>query len=71
MDNRLIFLYYCNRVLPMGGRGREGHRTVRLVRTSLRVACRKIRMHNPRDDVERVSAKWLDYPPRKTSRERW
>ena len=37
----------------MGGRGKKGHRTVRHVRASLRVACRKIRMHEPRGDAER------------------
>ena len=37
----------------MGGRGREGYRTDRMVRTSLRVARRKIRVRNPRGDVER------------------
>ena len=38
----------------MGGRGREGHRTDRIVRTSLREARRKIRVRNPRGDVERI-----------------
>ena len=36
----------------MGGRGRKSDRTVRIVRASLRVACRQIRMHNPRSDAE-------------------
>ena len=37
----------------MGGRGREGYRTDRMVRASLRVARRKIRVRNPRGDAER------------------
>jgi|FLTJ01.1.fsa_nt_gi hypothetical protein len=36
----------------MGGRGRKSDRTVRLVRASSRVACRKIRMHNPGSNAE-------------------
>ena len=39
-------------LLPMGGRGRKNDRTVRIVRASLRVACRKIRMRKPRSDAE-------------------
>jgi hypothetical protein len=39
------------------------------VRTSLREACREIRMRNPRGDVEPLLAKSSDRPPRKSSRE--
>ena len=41
----------------MGGRGRKRHRTVRIVRASLRVARREIRVRKPRGDAERISAK--------------
>ena len=46
----------------MGGRGKKGYRTARCVRTSLRVARRKIRVRNPRGDVERLIARsdWTD-----------
>ena len=38
----------------MGGRGKKSHRTARSVRPSLREACRKIRMRNPKGDGERL-----------------
>ncbi len=38
----------------MGGRGRKSYRTDSLVRASLRVAHRKIHVHNPRGDAERI-----------------
>jgi hypothetical protein len=36
----------------MGGRGRKRDRTVRLVRASSRMACRKIRRRNSRSNAE-------------------
>jgi hypothetical protein len=57
------------RYYRLGGRGKKGDRTVRRVRASLRVACRKIRMRKPRGDAEPFLAKSLDKPPRKSSRE--
>ena len=53
MDDRLIFLYRWETLGPMGGRGKKSYRTDSLVRESLRVAHRKIRVHNPRGDAER------------------
>jgi hypothetical protein len=46
----------------MGGRGTKSGRTDSLVRASLRVAHRKIRVRNPRGDAERFSARsrWTD-----------
>ena len=38
----------------MGGRGRKSYRTDSVVRASPRVAHRKIRVHNPRGDAERI-----------------
>ena len=38
----------------MGGRGTKSYRTDSLVRVSLRVARRKIRVHKPRGDAERL-----------------
>ena len=38
----------------MGGRGRNGLRTARIVRSSPMEARRQIRVHNPEDDEERL-----------------
>ena len=54
MDDRLIFLYRWETLSPMGGRGTKSYRTDSLVRASLRMACRKIRMHKSRGDAERL-----------------
>ena len=51
MEDRLIFLYHR---VALYRRRDAGRNVIALtdVRTSLRVACRKIRMRKPRGDVE-------------------
>ena len=51
MEDRLIFLYHRVASYRWRDAGRNGI-ALTDVRISLRVACRKIRMHKPRGDVE-------------------
>ena len=71
MGNGLIFPY-CQ--LAFDRWGDAGEKVIRLTDACLspRAVCRKIRTRKPGGECERTSAKSLDQPPRKSSRElRW